>query len=79
MNIILIVIAIEVGIRVIPLLDSLAELANHFIAVGVQKCDSKIRKIALESEKEEQSNSNALPQIGFYVGDEPAPEEEDDF
>jgi hypothetical protein len=78
MNIILIIIAIEFGIRLLPLLDSLAELANHFIAIGVQKCDSKIRRIAYEDEKEEQSfSSKSLSRIGFTISDAPAPEEDD--
>ena len=82
MKIILIIIAIELGIRILPLLDSLVELANHFIAIGVQKCDSKIRKIALETAKEEEElepKTNALPQIGFCIEDEPTPKEKDDF
>lgn len=78
MNIILTIIAIEFGIRLLPLLDSLAELANHFIAIGVQKCDSKIRRIAYEDEKEEESFSNkSLSRIGFTVSDAPTPEEDD--
>ena len=79
MNIILIIIAIEFGIRILPLLDSLAELANHFIAIGVQKCDSKIRRIAYEDEKEEEKNfsNKSLSRIGFTVSDAPAPEEDD--
>ena len=72
MNIILIVLLIEVGLRFLPLLDSLAELINHIIAIGVQACNAKIQEIARKSEaftEEKQS----LPIIGFT-----APEEKED-
>ena len=74
-NTILIVILIEIGIRILPLLDSLVELINHFIAVGVAKCDSDIRHIALKDEIEFE-NKNSLPVIGFVAPEE---EEGDDF
>ena len=78
MDIILTVIIIEIGIRFLPLLDSLAELINHFIAIGVQKCDCKIRKMAYDEEKEETTfNSRSLSHIGFAISDTPAPEEDD--
>lgn len=67
-DIVLIIVCIEIGIRVFPLLDSLTELINHFIAIGIQKCDSTIRKIALKSEEEEMlKTNNSLPAIGFVA------------
>ena len=77
-----ILIAIEIGMRVFPLLDALVELVSHFIAIGIQKCDSKIRKIALKSEEEElKASGNSLPVIGFRAGDDSdsSEKEEDDF
>lgn len=35
LNAILLFLFIELSIRVLPLLDSLAELLNHYIAIGV--------------------------------------------
>lgn len=67
-DIILIIICIEIGMRVFPLLDSLTELINHFMAIGIQKCDSTIRRIALKSEEEEMlKTNNSLPAIGFVA------------
>ena len=43
-----ILIAIELGMRVFPLLDSFVELLNHLIAIGINKCDCVIRKDALK-------------------------------
>ena len=43
----LIVISIAVGIRVLPILDSLVELVNHYIAIQIQKCEIKLRDITL--------------------------------
>lgn len=78
-DIILIIVYIEIGIRVFPLLDSLTELINHFIAIGIQKCDSTIRKIALKSEEEEMlKTNNSLPAIGFVTSADEV-QEKDDF
>jgi hypothetical protein len=76
-----ILIAIEVGMRVFPLLDSFVELLNHLIAIGINKCDCVIRKDALQCEEEElKRTNNSLPVIGFRAGNdsyEEAPEEDD--
>ena len=72
-NTILILICIEIGMRLLPLLDSLTELINHFIAIGIQKCNAKIQKIAIESETDEEENVKTV--MGFVA---PASEEKDE-
>jgi hypothetical protein len=76
-----ILIAIELGMRVFPLLDSFVELLNHLIAIGINKCDCVIRKDALKCEEEElKRTNNSLPVIGFRAGDdsyEEAPEDDE--
>lgn len=75
----LIFIILELGMRILPLLDSITELINHYIAIGVQKCDCKIRKIAIESEKAEMElNNGPTHTIGFCAPEEPQGDEIDD-
>lgn len=45
------IIILEIIIKFLPTLNTLAELLNSFIAIGIQKCDSKIRKIAMNEEE----------------------------
>jgi hypothetical protein len=75
-----ILIAIELGMRVFPLLDSFVELLNHLIAIGINKCDCVIRKDALKCEEEEElkRTNNSLPVIGFRAGDDSYEEAPDD-
>lgn len=76
----IILIAIELGMRLFPLLDSLAELLNHLIAIKINRCDCIIRQDALKCEEEEcKKTNNALPAIGFCTGNdsyEEAPEDD---
>lgn len=76
----LIFITLELGMRILPLLDSVTELINHYIAIGVQKCDCKIRKMAIESEKAEMElNNGPAHAIGFCAPEEPQGDEMDDY
>lgn len=73
-NVIIILLGIEIGMRVLPMIDGLIELYNHFLAVQVQKLDNQIQDLAMDNQKK---YGHAMPQIGFDLT--PDSEEDDDF
>ena len=63
LNTIIILIAVAVGIRVLPILDALVDLINHYIAIQVQYCEIRIRDIAMTPPPEGESHTSRT--IGF--------------
>lgn len=47
-----VVIAIGIGIRILPILDSFVELIQHYIGLQIQKIDKQMQKVAMEVQKE---------------------------